>query len=41
MDDAPYVFLWLQYHWYGANKKIDWTPRPSDYFYFNEMTVRP
>jgi peptide/nickel transport system substrate-binding protein len=40
-DDAPYVFLWLQYHWYGANKKIDWTPRPSDYFYFNEMTVRP
>jgi peptide/nickel transport system substrate-binding protein len=33
-DDAPYVFLWQQYHWYGVNKKLNWTPRPDEYLYF-------
>jgi peptide/nickel transport system substrate-binding protein len=33
-DDAPYVYLWLQYHWYGVNKKLNWQPRPDEYLYF-------
>jgi peptide/nickel transport system substrate-binding protein len=39
-DDPPYLFLWLQYAWYGSNKKLQWTPRPDDYIYFDDMVLK-
>jgi peptide/nickel transport system substrate-binding protein len=38
-DDPPYLFLWQQFHWYGVNKKLDWTPRPDEYVYFDEAVL--
>jgi peptide/nickel transport system substrate-binding protein len=38
-DDPPYLFLWQQFHWYGVNKKLDWTPRPDEYVYFDEAAL--
>lgn len=40
-DDAPYVFLWQQYHWYGVNKKLNWSPRPDEYLYFQSASFQP
>ncbi|MCA1644012.1 MAG: ABC transporter substrate-binding protein [Chloroflexi bacterium] len=38
-DDPPYLFLWQQFHWYGVNKKLDWTARPDEYVYFDEAVL--
>ena len=40
-DDPPYAFLWLQFHWYGVNKKLNWTPRPDEYLYFQHASFNP
>jgi peptide/nickel transport system substrate-binding protein len=39
-DDPPYLFLWQQYHWYGVNKKLDWQPRPDEYVYFDQASLK-
>jgi peptide/nickel transport system substrate-binding protein len=39
-DDPPYLFLWQQFHWYGVNKKLDWQPRPDEYVYFDQASLK-
>ena len=32
-EEAPWVWLWRSYHFYGLSQDLDWTPRPDGLVY--------
>ncbi|MBT4094199.1 MAG: hypothetical protein HOE85_09550, partial [Nitrospinaceae bacterium] len=38
-DDAPWVFLWNQYDFYGLSSRVKWMPRPDERIYLPSITL--
>ena len=39
-EDAPWVFLWNQYDFYGLNPRIKWFPRPDERIYLPSIALK-
>ncbi len=37
-DDAPWIFLWNQYDFYGLSPRVNWFPRPDERIYLPSMS---
>ena len=40
-DEAPWIWLWRQYAFYGISQSLDWTPRRDGLVYLYEPAVAP
>lgn len=40
-DEAPWIWLWRQYDFYGISQSLDWTPRRDGLVYLYEPAVVP
>ena len=38
-EDAPWIFLWNQYDFYGLSARIRWDPRPDERIYLPSITM--
>lgn len=40
-EEAPWIWLWRSYHFYGIGQDLDWTPRRDGLVYLYEPIVAP
>lgn len=39
-EDAPWVFLWNQYDFYGLSSRVKWMPRPDERIYLPSIVLK-
>jgi peptide/nickel transport system substrate-binding protein len=40
-DQAPWIWLWRQYDFYGVSQELDWAPRPDGLVYMYSAQAQP
>ena len=38
-EEAPWIFLWIQYGFYGLSPRVAWSPRPDERIYLPSVSL--